>query len=244
MRDLAADRAPGENGAVSFLGHVATLAAKDLRVEFRSREIIYTMTFFAAMVVIMFSFAFVGESKDGAELPVGVMAPGFLWISVLFAGTLGLSRSLDRERESDTLRGLLLSPTPRAAIFLGKSVGVFCMIALVEVVVVPLTSFFFDVPLFGEPLPLLATLFAGTVGFSVVGSVFAAMLLRVRSRDVLLPVILYPILAPLLIAAVKATAGVLDGSLGDTWFWIKFLAVYDVAFLTVALWTFENLVIE
>ena len=106
-----------------FLRHVATLAWKDLRVELRSREILYTMAFFAAMVVVLFSFAFLKEEDSGEVVAVADVTPGFLWMAVLFSATLGLSRAFDRERESDTMRGLLLSPAPRAAIFLGKAVG-------------------------------------------------------------------------------------------------------------------------
>ncbi|HUS63648.1 MAG TPA: heme exporter protein CcmB, partial [Kofleriaceae bacterium] len=108
-----------------FMRHVAVMAWKDLQVELRSREILFTMTFFAAMVVVLFSFAFLKTNAEGEMVAVAEIAPGFLWIAVLFAATLGMSRAFDRERESDTMRGLLLSPAPRAALFLGKAVGLF-----------------------------------------------------------------------------------------------------------------------
>ena len=230
-----------------FFRHVATLAWKDLRVEFRSGEILLTMMFFAVMVVLMFSFAFLREVSSPAEGSSGVVAvadvaPGFLFIAVLFAGTLGLSRAFDRERESDTMRALLLSPAPRSAIFLGKAVGMMLFMLVVQVVVVPLIWFFFDAPVFDRPLVLALTLLLTSLGFAVVGSVFAAMLLRARSRDVLLPVVLYPILMPLLIAGVKALSGLFINDLD--WFWVKFLLFYDAAFSVAALWVFESLVIE
>ena len=228
---------------MELLRHVATLAWKDLRVEFRSREIVYTMTFFAAMVVLLFSFAFSGNSAGGTA-EVAELSPGFIWVTVLFAGTLGLSRVFDRERESDTMRALLLAPIPRQAIFLGKAVAIALMLLVVEMVVVPLVVLFFDAPLFVEPLALLCILLLGTIGFSIVGSVFAAMLLKSRSRDVLLPVLLYPILVPLLIATIKATTAMMAGEGENTWFWISFLAIYDTIFVVAALWTFESLVIE
>lgn len=231
---------------VEFFRNVATLAWKDLRVEFRSREIVYTMTFFAAMVLLIFSFAFVKES-----VPISDVVPGILWVAVAFSGTLGLSRAFDRERESETMRGLLLAPTSRTAIFLGKALGVAVFMLIVEIVVVPMVALLFDSPLFAYPVPLLLTVVLATLGFSVVGSAFAAMLLRARSRDVLLPVVLYPILVPLLIAGTKGTAALLEGALPGrvadldaAYFWIKFLLVYDGAFFVVALWTFESLVIE
>jgi heme exporter protein B len=231
---------------VEFLRNIATLAWKDLRVEFRSREILYTMTFFAAMVLLIFSFAFIKES-----VPISDVVPGILWVAVAFSGTLGLSRAFDREREAETMRGLLLTPTSRTALFLGKAVGICVFMLLVEVVVVPMVALLFDSPLFANPLPLVLILVLATIGFSVVGCVFAAMLLRARSRDVLLPVVLYPILVPLLIAGTKATGGLLEGldfgapaDLATAYFWIKFLLVYDAIFVLVALWTFESLVIE
>lgn len=231
---------------MEFLQHVSTLAWKDVRVEFRSREIVYTMSFFAAMVVLLFSFAFLRPSGEGPGqmLSIADLSPGFVWVAVLFAGTLGLSRAFDRERESGTMRGLLLSPIPRAAIFLGKALGIFLMVMMVQIVVVPLVAFFFDAPLFNEPLALACMLILGTAGFAIVGSVFAAMLLKTGSRDVLLPVVLYPILVPMFIAAIKATTSMMEGSMVDTWFWIRFLAVYDTIFTVAALWTFESLVIE
>ena len=232
---------------MEFVRNVATLAWKDLRVEFRSREIVYTMTFFAAMVLLIFSFAFIKES-----VPVSEVVPGILWVAIAFSGTMGLSRAFDRERESETMRGLLLSPTSRTAIFLGEAIGIIAFMLLVEVVTVPLTAVLFNSPLFDHALPLILLLVLGTLGFAVIGSVFAAMLLRARSRDVLLPVILYPILMPLLIAGTKGTAALLEGvgevggvaDVQGAYFWIEFLLVYDGVFTVVALWTFESLVIE
>ena len=231
---------------MEFISYVTTLAWKDLRVEFRSREIVYSMTFFAAMVVLLFSFAFLRQSATGTEQMIDVsdLSPGFIWVAVLFAGTLGLSRVFDRERESGTMRGLLLSPMPRSAIFLGKALAIAAMVLMVELIVVPMVAFFFEAELFTEPLKLLLILTLGTLGFAIVGAVFAAMLLKSRSRDVLLPVVLYPILVPLFIAAIKATSAMMEGATGDSWFWIQFLAVYDTIFIIAALWTFESLVIE
>jgi heme exporter protein CcmB len=226
---------------MSVLRHAAVLAWKDLQVEYRSREILYTMIFFAAMVVLIFSFAFLQE--DGLSADV---APGIVLCAVAFAGTLGLGRAFDREREADTMRALLLAPMPRAAIFLGKAVGMVAIMLLTCAVVAPMVWFLFGAPLFRAPLALLATLLLTCAGFAVVGAVFAAMLLRSRSRDVLLPVVLYPILVPLFIAAAKALAGLLEPvpALGTTWFWCKFLLVFDAAFVVAGLWFFESLVIE
>ncbi|WP_045119066.1 heme exporter protein CcmB [Haliangium ochraceum] len=228
---------------MEFLRNVATLAWKDLRVEFRSREILYTMAFFGVMIILIFSFAFVRQ--DGT---VGDVVPGMLWVAVAFAGTLGLSRAFERERESDTMRALLLAPASRTAIFLGKAVAIVVFMGVVELVVVPLIALLFGAELFAHPLLLVTVLLLATAGYAIVGCVFAAMLLRVRARDVLLPVVLYPVLVPMLIAGTKATAALLPvagvSELETAYFWIRFLCVYDAIFAVVALWTFESLVIE
>ena len=228
--------------AVRFLRHAAAVAWKDLRVELRTREIVATMTFFAAMVVLIFSFAFV--ASDGEGKPVADVAAGILWTAVAFSGMLGLGRAFEREREGDTMRGLLLSPADRSALFLGKAVGVAAFMLVVELVVVPLIALFFGAPVF-DCLGRVALLLAlGTIGFAIVGSCFAATLLRTRMREVLLPVVVYPILLPALIAGTKGTAALFAGELDVANFWIKFLFVFDVLFLTVSLWAFESLIVE
>lgn len=232
------------SGEPDVLRLAAALAWKDLRIEFRSREILYTMVLFAALIVLLFSFAFLKEDATGAMASAADVAPGFVWIPVMLAATLGLSRAFDRERENDTMRGLLLSPVPRSAIFLGKAASIAALMGLTEIVVVPLVAFLFDAPMFTRPLELAGVLVLATAGVATVGSTFAAMLMRTRSRDVLLPIVLYPILIPLLIAAIKSTTGCLADDPTQIRFWMLFLAVYDVLFVVTALWTFESLVIE
>ena len=227
--------------AVSFVRHVGAVAWKDLRVELRSREIVTTMAFFAAVLVVVFSFAVAPTPAT-----VALTVPGVVWTAVAFAGTLGLGRAFDREREGDTMRALLLTPAPRLAVFLGKALAVAALVVAVQLVVVPLAALLYDAPLFGAPWPLAALLLLGALGIALVGAVFAAMLLRVRGRDVLLPVVLYPILVPLFIAGTKGTAALVAPipDVATAWYWAQFLAVYDAAFLVTALWSFEALVIE
>jgi heme exporter protein B len=224
---------------VHFLQHVAALAWKDLRVEVRSGEILWNMTFFASMVVVVFSFAFL----RGGELEAA-MGPGVIWIAMAFAGSLGLARAFDREREGDTMRGLLLSPAPRAAIFLGKALAISVFILVVATVVTLLTWFLFEAPLLSHPLILALLLLLGAFGIAVVGSTFAGVLLRTRARDVLLPVVLYPLLVPLFLAGSKATGALMEDSVAGAWQWIRILVAYDALFLVVSLWSFESLVIE
>jgi heme exporter protein CcmB len=248
-----------------FLRHAALLAWKDLRVEFRTREIIYFMLFFAAVVVLIFSFAFIapGSQELASSAPgdpplaaaddggknrevLPSIAGGILWIAVAFSGTLGLSRAFEREREHDTMRALLMSPADRGAVFLGKALGIVVFMTLVEAAVVPLTGMLFRAPIDARPLELAALLLLATIGFATVGCVFAGMLMRSRAREVLLAVMLYPIVIPVLIAGTKGTAAIWAAppELAVAHFWIKFLLVFDALFVMVALWAFESLVVE
>ena len=228
-------------GAVGLLRHTGAIIWKDLRVEMRSGEIVLNMTFFAAMVVLIFSFAFVKET--GVDPTV---VPGLLWVALTFAGTLGLSRAFDRERDGDTMRALLLSPAPRASIFLGKALAISVLIAMTAVVLVPVSMILLAAPLMDYPLALITFLTLGIFGIAIVGSTFSAMLLRVRSRDVLLPVMLYPILAPLLLIGTQATTKLVleTPDIAGAWRLARFLGAYDLVFLVFALWIFESVVIE
>jgi heme exporter protein B len=221
--------------------HAAAVAWKDLQVELRSREILYTMAFFATLIVVVFVFVFPSDPRL-----VRVAGPGMLWVAVAFAGTIGLGRAFDRERENDTMRALLLAPVPRLAVFLGKAAVIAVLVLAVAVVCVPLLVIFLDAPFLSQPGPLVLVLVLGAAGFAIVGTVFAATLLKVRSRDVLLPVVLYPILVPLFVAGTRVTGEILavQPDLDALWYWIGFLGIYDAVFLVVSLWLFEALVIE
>jgi heme exporter protein CcmB len=209
---------------------------KDLTVEVRSREIAYTTLFFAVSCVLVFAFALVREGRapeDGAA--------GILWIAVMFAGNLALGRTFERERQSETLRALLLGPAPRPAVYVGKLLGILALLAGAELLLVPLVALLFQARLLAHPFWLMAILATGTIGFAAVGTLFAAMLIRARSRDVLLPVLLYPITVPVIIAGVRGTAALLqpDVDFGVMRFWLALLVCFDVVFVTLALWTFE-----
>lgn len=214
---------------------------KDLTVEVRSLEIALTTVFFAVSAVLVFAFALVQEGRapeDGAA--------GIFWISVAFAGTLALGRTFERERQAETLRALLLAPAPRPAIYVGKLLGILVLLAAAELVLIPLVAFLFQASFFAHPGWLTLIALTGTLGFASVGTLFAAMLVRARSRDVLLPVLLYPITVPVIIAGVRATAALLQPSpdLPIVRFWVALLVAFDVVFVTLALWTFEPLMTD
>ncbi len=214
---------------------------KDLTVEMRSFEIVSTSLFFAVSCVLFFAVAFVQEGRalDGASA-------GILWIAIAFAGTLALGRTFERERQAETLRALLLAPADRPAIYVGKLAGIVALLAVTEVVLVPLIAYLFQAAFLARPLWMLAVLVSGTLGYCAVGTLFAAMLVRARSRDVLLPILLYPITIPVIIAGVRATAALIEPQpdLEIVRFWLSLLVAYDVVFVTLALWSFEPLMTD
>jgi heme exporter protein B len=228
----------------SFWRGVWLVVRKDLAVEARSRELLFTTLFFALSCVLIFAVAFVREGKPLGE--TGDAAAGILWIAIAFSGTLALGRTFERERYNDTLRALMLAPVARPAIYVGKLLGILALLAATEIVTVPLVALLFQAGLFQRFFLLVALLVAGTVGFACVGTLFAAMLARARSRDVLLPILLYPVTIPVMIAGVRGTGALLDAepNIAMAQFWIVLLLFFDVVFVTLALWTFEPLMTE
>jgi heme exporter protein B len=226
---------------MSFLSTAWLVARKDLLVEFRSREIVYTTLLFAASVLLVFSFGFVRDGRAADDA-----AAGILWVAIAFSATLALGRAFERERQNETMRALLMSPAPRPAIYVGKLFGILALLAAVEVIVVPMAGLMFQAPLLRHPFLLLAFVAGGTIGFAAVGTLFAAMLLRTRSRDVLLPVLLYPMTVPVMIAGVRGTAAIFqaDVDLPMARLWLSMLVFFDAIFITLALWTFEAVMTE
>ncbi|MCU1385526.1 MAG: drrA 4 [Acidobacteria bacterium] len=214
---------------------------KDVAIEAKSWEVLTTTLFFAVSCVLIFAFAFVKEGRAVEDA-----AAGILWIAIAFSGTLALGRTFERERYGETLRALLLAPAPRAALYVGKLLGMLALLGLAELLLVPMVALMFQAPLFNRPLLLLALLAGGTIGFCAVGTLFAAMLVRARSRDVLLPILLYPIVIPVIIAGVRGTAALLGATPDEPTaiMWIGILAAFDVVFVTLSLWTFEPLMTE
>lgn len=220
----------------AFLRVAWIVMKKDLTVEVRSLEIVSTTIFFAVTVVLMFSFGLVVEGRAVPDV-----APAILWIAIAFSATLALGRTFERERLNDTLRALLLAPSDRPALYVGKLAGILLLLALVELILVPLVGLLFNAPILAHAGRLFLLLAGGSLGFCAVGTLFAAMLLRARSRDVLLPIMLYPMTVPVMIAGVRGTAALLQPApdLAMAQFWLGLLGAFDVVFLVLALWTFE-----
>ena len=220
----------------SFARAVWVVTKKDILIETRTREILFTTLFFALACVMVFAFGFVEQGR-----PMDDVAAGILWIAIAFSGTLALGRAFERERQGETLRALLIAPIDRPALYVGKLLGILILLAAVEAIIVPLVALMFQAALFEHGWLMMALLVTGTTGFAAVGTLFGAMLVRTRSRDVMLPVLLYPITIPVIIAGVRGTAALLQqpADLPVARMWLSMLVAFDVVFITLALWTFE-----
>ena len=225
----------------AFLRVAWLVVRKDLTVEIRSLEILSTTLFFAVTVVLVFSFGLIKEGRAPDDV-----AAAILWIAIAFAGTLALGRTFDRERQNETLRALLLAPADRPALYVGKLAGIVLLLGLVELLLVMLVGLLFQAPILASPLMLVGLLVTGTIGYASVGTLFAAMLVRARSRDVLLPIMLYPITIPVMIAGVRGTAAIFQATPDPAMaqFWLAMLFFFDAVFVTLALWTFEPLMTD
>ncbi len=217
-----------------MLRQIGAIVAKDLAAELHTREIVSAMLVFATMAILIFSFALDLRGASGRAA-----APGVLWTTIAFSGTLGLSRSLAREQQNGGLSGLLLAVEERSVIFFGKAAGSFVLMLLVVVVLLPLGSVLLNVNLLRPDIAGVMVL--GTVGYAAVGTLLAAIAVNTRAREVMLPILALPVLVPLLIAAVQATAGLLEGMVPvDSW--IRMLVVYDLVMIAVGVVTFEYVV--
>jgi len=221
----------------NYLSKVVAIVAKDLTTEIRSRDMLSSMGAFAVLVIFVFAFAFDLRVARAAA----TVAPGVLWVVIVFAAMLGLNRSLAAEFDRSSFDALRLAPIDRSAIFLGKAIGNLIFTTIVVVIVLTLFSIFFNLPMF-KPLILVSVLL-GTIGLSGVGTLLATMSANTRLRDVLLPILLLPVALPALLAAVKSTAGALDSTPLEFWSnWLALLASYDLALVGLAFLTFDFIV--
>jgi heme exporter protein B len=222
---------------VSFGVAVLTIVRKDLLVELRRRETFLSQLVFGLLVVVLFDFAF-----DVRADQVRSLIPGMLWVTFVFAGVLSLNRAFSLEKDRGTLDGLLLAPVDRAAIYIGKLLSHLASMFTVEVILVAASTLFFGLTF--DIVPLAAALILGTLGFSCVGTLFAAMASSTGAREVLLPVLLFPVSVPVLIAAVKATALSMGAGDPESHPWLGLIAAYDAIFLAVSFAVFEYILEE
>lgn len=218
---------------MGFWGKVFTIVWKDVLSELRAREIIVSVFVFALLVILVFSFAF----EPGPDR-VGLVAPGVLWVAFTFAGVLALNRAFIREKERGCLKGLMLCPVDREAIFFGKMLASFIFMFVVELVILPIFSILLNLPLLMPGLILVC--FLATVGFVAVGTLFSAMSVNTRAREVMLPILFFPIAIPVLIAAVKSSAVIISASSwSGAWSWLQMIAAFDAIFVVLSSLVFQ-----
>ena len=220
---------------MTLLSNASALLGKELRTEFRSRELLTTTVVFILTVVVLFSFTFdpsAGESRR--------FGPGLLWLAFLFTGTLGLAQLFEGERSNHCLEALLLLPMDRGALFLAKTCFNFILMVLVEIVVIPLFWILFNLRSWDViPYLFLVTLL-GTVGFCVLGTLLSAVTLKARARELLLPLVLFPLMIPVILGTIRCMEAILRaGELGDALPWLRLLVGFDVIFLTVGVLIFD-----
>ncbi len=225
---------------MGFLSQAWIIARKDIIGELRTRETILSMLLFGFLVILIFNFGIEPGLREE-----NLVKPGVLWAAFTFAGILGLNRSFIAEKENDCLQGLLLCPVDRSVIYLGKFFGNFIFTLSMGLVVFLFFSVLYNVNLAQVALPLGAILVLATIGFAAVGTLFAAVSVGLKTRDVILSILLFPVMVPVVLAAAKSSGRVLDGvPLAGAGLWLALLVVYDVIFLTVSIMLFDYAVEE
>jgi heme exporter protein B len=219
-----------------FLSQTIAILWKDIRYELRSRQTWTGMGLFAVIVLVIFNFAF-----DLRVDTMAAVAPGALWVAFVFASILGLGRTIAAEREKGSLDRLLLCPVDRKAIYLAKLLGNLLFIGVVELVALPIFVILFNLPLQAGPLLLIVAL--GTLGIAAVGTLFSAMAAATQARELLLPILIFPLIVPVVIGSVRATSDLIAPVANEPP-WLGLIAAFDVIFLSVSLLTFEFVVEE
>ncbi len=213
---------------------------KDLRIELRTKETLAALLLLGLLTLVVLSFAF-----DPTSPLREAAAPGVLWVALIFAGTLGMNRSLLRERDADCLQGLLLAPVDRGSIYLAKTAGNFLVMVAAQLILLPLFVFFFNLPFWLTAARLAPVVALGLLGFAAVGTMFAAVSLRTRAREVMLPLLMLPLATPLIIAGIQASTQLMGGAtLGAIAHWLNLIGAFDAVFLVVGWMAFEYVVEE
>jgi heme exporter protein B len=220
---------------VTFIEQVLAILWKDIRCELRSKQTWTSMGLFALLVLVIFNFAFDLRVDNKAAI-----APGVLWVAFVFASLLGLGRTVAAEREKGLMDRLLLCPVDRKAIYLAKLLGNLLFIGIVELVALPIFAGLFNVPLFGELLPIVLL---GTVGIAAIGTLFSVIAAATQARELLLPILVFPLIVPVVIAAVRATGNLMAPPVNEPP-WLGLIIAFDVIFLSVAMLTFAFVVEE
>jgi heme exporter protein B len=218
---------------MSSFGVAWATLAKDLRLEWRSKDAINAMLFFALLVVVIFSFSFDPTAEESRRI-----AGGLIWVAFLFAAVVALNQTWARELRNQVLDAYRVSPAPATSLFLAKAAGNFIFVSLLEALMTPLFIVFYNLRALGPVYQLVIIAVVGTWALVVNGTFFAAISVRTRSREIMLPLLLFPITIPALLAMVEATSAILTGEFSAR-FWIALLTAYDVVFTIASLFLFE-----
>ena len=223
---------------MSFWKKVAAITWKDALTELRTKEVVFTVLVFAILVIVIFNFAF-GTTAEA----VALVGPGILWVTFAFSGVLSLNRAFISEREAGCLEALMAAPMSREAVYVGKMLGSLISMLVVEIVALPVFAVFFNLNVFS--LPLVVTTLLATIGFVAVGTLFSALAVNTRAREMVLPILFLPIVVPVIISAVKASGIALTGgSWGDVFQWLQIILAFDAIFLVVAYLVFGYVIEE
>ncbi len=223
----------GQDGAMSTLGVTRSTLIKDLRMEWRSKDAINSMLFFSLLVVVIFSFAFNPTAEESRRI-----AGGLIWVAFLFAAVVALNQTWARELRNQVLDAYRVSPAPPNALFLAKALGNFLFVVILEILMTPLFVVFYELRSIGPLWQLIVVALLGTWALVVNGTFFAGLSIRTRNREIMLPLLLFPITIPALLGMVDATTSILTGEASPD-FWIKLLTVYDIVFTAICLLLFE-----
>lgn len=239
MSENLTESTPTQRPAGNYFGAVRAVAWKDLAAELRSRELLSAMLIFALLVILIFNFALELDRTARETVTAGV-----LWVTFAFAGTLGLNRSMAIEKDRGCLDGLLLAPVDRSAIYFGKALSNLAFMLIVEVIVLPVYFILYNPRNFFNP-GFLGVILLGSIGYVAVGTLLSTMAVQTRTRDVLLPILLFPLVIPVLVSAVQASKGFLSGlPIDEIVPWLNLLVVYDVIFIAAAFMFFDYVVEE
>ncbi len=223
---------------MNFWKKVGAITWKDALTELRTKEVVFTVLVFAILVIVIFNFAF-GTTPEAMAL----VGPGILWVTFAFSGVLSLNRAFIAEREAGCLEGLMAAPMSREAVYIGKMLGSLISMLVVEIVALPIFALFFNLNVFS--LPLVVTTLLATIGFVAVGTLFSALAVNTRAREMVLPILFLPIVVPVIISAVKASGLALTGgSWSEMFQWLQIIVAFDAIFLVVSYLVFGFVIEE
>ncbi len=222
------------------MNKIAAILWKDLLSEFRTKEMVLSMMVFSLMVAVIFNFSF----PPGSEF-IQDAAAGILWMTFIFASLLGMGRSFVYEVDKGCMQGLMLAPIDRVVIYIAKLLLNLIFILIVELITLPLFSIFFKLDIWTDLGALAIVIFVSSLGFAIIGTLFSAIAVNTKTREMMLPILHFPISIPVIICAVQATSAIFQGEDWSViWAWTRLIIMFDVIFFIVAFWTFEFIIEE